>query len=151
MPYSSPWPPNRKRLKYYYYPSRSGTSRFKSTYCLFPTVTQRSIHVLTDKPHSCLRNVVSMFHVIEKEMEWRRQHGQPEGFETMKEFKPIVAIGAEQPLEDQRMMADYYRIVAFLSLLTSSTCFSTNRSCIYRRHRRSRRHPLQRTFNPTQH
>ncbi|KAI9874112.1 MAG: hypothetical protein M1830_010180 [Pleopsidium flavum] len=57
---------------------------------------------------NCLRNVVSLFHVLEKELEWRRKRGHPEGFETMKTFKPIVAVGAEEPLEDQLMMADYF-------------------------------------------
>jgi hypothetical protein len=50
-----------------------------------------------------------MFHVIEKELEWRRNRGQLEGFDTLKTFKPIVAVGAEQPLEDQLLIADYFR------------------------------------------
>lgn len=58
---------------------------------------------------SCLRNVVSMFNVIEKEMAWRREQGLPEGFETLKRCKPIVAVGAEEPLGGQVLMADYYR------------------------------------------
>ncbi|KAH0538637.1 hypothetical protein FGG08_004774 [Glutinoglossum americanum] len=62
---------------------------------------------------NCLRNAVSMFHVIEKELEWRRNRGQLEGFDSLKVFKPIVAVGAEQPLEDQLLMADYFR--AFLN------------------------------------
>ena len=57
----------------------------------------------------CLRNVVSMFHVIEKEMQWRRKSGRAEGFETLKTSKPIVAVGADRPLNDQIMMADYFR------------------------------------------
>jgi hypothetical protein len=59
---------------------------------------------------SCLRNVVSMFHVIEKEMRWRREMGQPEGFDMVKKSKPIVAVGAEKPLGDQTMLADYFRM-----------------------------------------
>ena len=58
---------------------------------------------------SCLRNVISMFHVIEKELGWRQSEGLPEGFETLRCFKPIVAVGADGPLDDQRMMADYFR------------------------------------------
>ncbi len=64
---------------------------------------------LTNNCLSCLRNVVSLFHVVEKELKWRRDHGQAKGFETMKSFKPLVAVGAEEPLEDQLMMADYFR------------------------------------------
>lgn len=50
-----------------------------------------------------------MFHVIEKELNWRREQGQLEGFESMKASKPVVAVGAENPLEDQMMMTDYFR------------------------------------------
>ncbi|KAL8824848.1 MAG: hypothetical protein Q9191_004777 [Dirinaria sp. TL-2023a] len=57
----------------------------------------------------CLRNVVSMFHVIEKEIHWRRQNGRPEGFEALRRCKPLVAIGAEKPLGEQMIMADYFR------------------------------------------
>ncbi|KAK7534636.1 Inosine/uridine-preferring nucleoside hydrolase domain-containing protein [Phyllosticta citricarpa] len=57
---------------------------------------------------SCLRNVVSMFHWIEKEMAWRKERGQPEGFETLRNTKPFVAVGAQEPLADQIVMADYF-------------------------------------------
>ncbi|KAH8663022.1 Inosine/uridine-preferring nucleoside hydrolase domain-containing protein [Tricladium varicosporioides] len=57
---------------------------------------------------SCLKNVVALFHVIEKELEWRRARGQLEGFGTMLSSKPIVAVGAEHPLEDELLMADYF-------------------------------------------
>jgi len=59
---------------------------------------------------SCLRNVVALFHVIEKEKEWRRARGQLEGFEAMSSSKPIVAIGPEHPLEETILMADYFRM-----------------------------------------
>ncbi len=75
---------------------------------------ENKTYLMPEHRRSCLRNVVSMFHVIEKELEWRWKRGQPEGFETLKRYKPIVAIGAEQPLEDQRMMADYFRTCALL-------------------------------------
>ena len=58
---------------------------------------------------SCLRNVVSMFNVIEKEMAWRKSQGLPEGFDALKQCKPVVAIGPKAPLEGQTMMADHYR------------------------------------------
>lgn len=59
--------------------------------------------------YSCLRNVVALFHVIEKELEWRKARGQLAGFETMLASKPIVAVGADHPLEDELLMADYFR------------------------------------------
>lgn len=42
-------------------------------------------------------------------MKWRRENGKAEGFETLKTFKPVVAVGAEEPLKDQMMLADYFR------------------------------------------
>ena len=51
-----------------------------------------------------------MFHVIDKEMQWRRKNGRPEGFGTLQTFKPVIAVGAEKPLNDQVMMADYFRM-----------------------------------------
>ena len=50
-----------------------------------------------------------MFHVIDKELQWRLQSGRPQGFESLRKFKPVVAVGAEKPLADQMMMADYFR------------------------------------------
>lgn len=50
-----------------------------------------------------------MFHVIGKEMKWRREQGLPEGFEALKSCKPIVAVGAEEPLGDPREIAAYFR------------------------------------------
>ncbi|KAI9828605.1 MAG: hypothetical protein M1826_005987 [Phylliscum demangeonii] len=57
---------------------------------------------------SCLRNLVSMFHVLEKERQWRRQQGRAEGFESARAYCPLVAVGAEKPLAEARMMAEYY-------------------------------------------
>ncbi|KAL8662704.1 MAG: hypothetical protein Q9202_004489 [Teloschistes flavicans] len=48
---------------------------------------------------NCLRNVVSMFHVVEKEMRWRKDNGRPEGFDALKKSKPVVAVGADGPLD----------------------------------------------------
>lgn len=50
-----------------------------------------------------------MFHILEQETQWRRENGRPEGFETMRASRPVVAVGAEDPLEDQKMLADYFR------------------------------------------
>lgn len=54
----------------------------------------------------CLRNVVALFHVLEKENAWRRSSGRPEGFEALRTAKPIVAVGAEHPLQDDLLKAD---------------------------------------------
>lgn len=59
--------------------------------------------------HNCLRNVVSLFHHIEKEVEWRKANGRPVGFEVLTRTKPLVAIGPEHPLADEMLMADYFR------------------------------------------
>ena len=50
-----------------------------------------------------------MFHVIEKEIRWRSDNGRPQGFESLRKSKPLVAVGAETPLADQMVMADYFR------------------------------------------
>ncbi|KAJ4174018.1 hypothetical protein NW754_013008 [Fusarium falciforme] len=57
---------------------------------------------------SCLRNVVSLFHVLGKEVEWRKSSGRTEGYEAMKASKPIVAVGPEHALCDEELMADYF-------------------------------------------
>lgn len=56
-----------------------------------------------------------MFHILERETQWRRENGRPEGFSTMRAFRPIVAVGAKDPLEDQKMLADYFRTFSFSS------------------------------------
>jgi hypothetical protein len=38
---------------------------------------------------SCLRNVVTLFHHIEKERAWRESKGRPKGFEMLDVRKPI--------------------------------------------------------------
>ncbi len=51
-----------------------------------------------------------MFHVIENEIQWRKDHGRPEGFDTLRRSKPIVAVGEDEPLGGERMKAAYYRM-----------------------------------------
>ncbi|KAK0633483.1 Inosine/uridine-preferring nucleoside hydrolase domain-containing protein [Immersiella caudata] len=58
--------------------------------------------------HSTLRNVVALFHVLEKEMEWRESTGKGQPYGALRAFKPIVAIGAEHALEDEILMADHF-------------------------------------------
>jgi inosine-uridine nucleoside N-ribohydrolase len=58
---------------------------------------------------NCLRNVVSLFHHIEKEIEWRKANGRPVGFEALTKGKPVVAVGPEHPLADEILMADFFR------------------------------------------
>ncbi|KOS19172.1 Uncharacterized protein ESCO_001000 [Escovopsis weberi] len=57
---------------------------------------------------SCLRNTVALFHVLEKELAWRRSTGRPEGFEVLKASKPIVAAGAEHSLDSKTLAADWF-------------------------------------------
>jgi inosine-uridine nucleoside N-ribohydrolase len=58
---------------------------------------------------SCLRNVVAIFHVLEKELDFRRSKGIAPGFEGVTKFKPIVAIGPSDPLQDLvSESADYF-------------------------------------------
>jgi hypothetical protein len=52
---------------------------------------------------------VSLFHVLGKELEWRKSSGRAEGYEAMKASKPIVAVGPEHALCDEELMADYFR------------------------------------------
>lgn len=56
-----------------------------------------------------------MFHVIEKEIRWRKDHGRPEGFDALKTSKPIIAVGADEPLGGERLKAAYYRTSASTS------------------------------------
>ncbi|PKS10497.1 hypothetical protein jhhlp_002249 [Lomentospora prolificans] len=57
---------------------------------------------------NCLRNVVSLFHVLEKERAWRQSKSRAQGYETLATSKPIVAVGPEHPLEEETLMADYF-------------------------------------------
>jgi inosine-uridine nucleoside N-ribohydrolase len=57
---------------------------------------------------NCLRNVVSLFYHIEKEIKFREKSGLPLGFDTLRKTKPIVAVGPEKPLADQMLMADFF-------------------------------------------
>lgn len=58
---------------------------------------------------NCLRNVVSLFYHIEKEIKWREANGNDGGFKTLRQTKPIVAVGPEHPLMDEMLMADFFR------------------------------------------
>ncbi|KAJ2987348.1 hypothetical protein NUW58_g4559 [Xylaria curta] len=57
---------------------------------------------------ACLRNVVGLFKVLDREMEWRKTQGRPLGFEALHTYKPIVAMGPEHALEDEILMADNF-------------------------------------------
>lgn len=72
-------------------------------------------HNLTHSYPSCLRNVAALYHVLEKEFEWRKSQGRPEGYETLKAHKTIVAAGAEHSLADPVLAADYFRTCFFSS------------------------------------
>jgi hypothetical protein len=55
-----------------------------------------------------LRNVVTLFHYIGKERAWRESQGRSKGFETLDARKPIVAVGATEPLAEHMMVADFF-------------------------------------------
>lgn len=59
---------------------------------------------------SCLRNVISLFHTIAQERKWRQDQGKPAGFDALfnAKQKPLVAVGADEPLEEQPILADYF-------------------------------------------
>ncbi|RPB17319.1 inosine-uridine preferring nucleoside hydrolase [Morchella conica CCBAS932] len=57
---------------------------------------------------NCLRNTVSLFHVLDLEKQWRSSRGLRTGFSALENTKPIVAIGADRPLEEQLLAADYF-------------------------------------------
>lgn len=57
----------------------------------------------------CVRNVVGLFKVLDHEIKWRQAQGKPLGFETLRAYKPIVAMGPEHALEDEILMADNFR------------------------------------------
>lgn len=59
-----------------------------------------------------------MFHILEREMQWRREQGRPEGFEALRAHPPTVAVGAEDPLEEQKMLADYFRAYIYFDYLS---------------------------------
>ncbi|KAH6962449.1 Inosine/uridine-preferring nucleoside hydrolase domain-containing protein [Ilyonectria sp. MPI-CAGE-AT-0026] len=57
---------------------------------------------------SCLRNVIALFHVLEKEMEWRRSKNLPEGFGCLRASKTLIAAGAEHSLLEEELAADFF-------------------------------------------
>ncbi|KAI1434660.1 Inosine/uridine-preferring nucleoside hydrolase domain-containing protein [Xylaria sp. CBS 124048] len=57
---------------------------------------------------NCVRNVVALFKVLDLEMQWRETQGRPLGFDVLRAFKPIVAMGPEHALEDEMLMADEF-------------------------------------------
>jgi hypothetical protein len=52
---------------------------------------------------------VTLFRTVGRERAWRQQRGMDSGFHTLDVFHPLVAVGAEKPLADQLILADYFR------------------------------------------
>ena len=71
-----------------------------------------------------------MFHVIEKEMAWRTSQGRPEGFDLLKRNKPLIAVGAKEPLGEQVLMADYFRMITILGVETKRQNLMTVRQMV---------------------
>jgi len=59
---------------------------------------------------NCLRNVISLFYHVEKEIAWRQSVGRSSGFEALRKSKPVVAVGPEHLLADNTLMADFFRM-----------------------------------------
>lgn len=51
---------------------------------------------------------MALFHVLEKEMAWRESTGKPV-YGALNAYKPIVAVGADHALQDDELVADYFR------------------------------------------
>ena len=58
----------------------------------------------------CLKNVLALFNIIDLELDYRKKHDLPIGFETLLKSPPIVACGADKPLETELIIASYYRM-----------------------------------------
>jgi inosine-uridine nucleoside N-ribohydrolase len=71
---------------------------------LLISVTYGNVNV-----ESTLRNAVGLFHVLDHEMEWRKAQGKPLGFEALRTYKPIIAVGPEHALEEELLMEDGFR------------------------------------------
>lgn len=58
-----------------------------------------------------LTNIITLFYVIDKEIQWRKENGISIGFEALLKSKPLVALGPDRPLEDGSLefMSDYYQ------------------------------------------
>ncbi|KAK5130223.1 hypothetical protein LTR08_002308 [Meristemomyces frigidus] len=57
---------------------------------------------------NCLRNVISLFAHVEREIAWRKAQGREPGFATLQTCRPLVAVGPEHPLSDDMLMADFF-------------------------------------------
>ena len=71
---------------------------------------------------NCLRNAVSLFYHVEKEIAWRNSQGRIPGFETLQRSKPLIAVGPEHPLADQMLMADFFRTLKLPQNFTKKRC-----------------------------
>jgi Inosine-uridine preferring nucleoside hydrolase len=66
-----------------------------------------------------------MFHVLELERKWRLENNLPVGYGSLNKYKPIVAVGADRPLEeDGPPKADNFRksIYAWFGISTDKFC-----------------------------
>ncbi|KAI0877498.1 putative nucleoside hydrolase [Hypoxylon argillaceum] len=76
---------------------------------------------------NCLRNVISLFYYVEKEIAWRESIGRKPGFETLRNSKPVVAVGAEHPLTDNMVTVDLYgKFACGMNLTKSSLWLQTD-------------------------
>lgn len=64
------------------------------------------------------------------ELDWRRAKGKPVGFDSLKSYKPIMAVGAEHPLTEEVLMADNFRM-PISENISQPLIFSTNHRIPY--------------------
>jgi inosine-uridine nucleoside N-ribohydrolase len=77
------------------------------TLCHWAPMHTQPVNVVSRGCCRCLRNVVALFHVLEKEMAWRESVGKPT-YGALGAYKPIVAVGAQHALEDEQLVADHF-------------------------------------------
>ena len=58
---------------------------------------------------NCLRNIISLFHYVNKEIAWGKSIGRSLGFETLLCSNPVVvAIGPQESLAENVAMVDFF-------------------------------------------